>query len=308
MTGRIADPDAGRAAPDQEFLLPVPEFDLPGTLDGGQAFRWHREGDGYRGVIGRSVLHVSTQVAGQVRVRVLAGENTSPKILTSYLGLDFDLDAFQKRHVDDPGLAPALASYAGLRVLRQDPWECLCGFICSATSSIPRIKMDMQSVARAFGDRLGPGSDDVAFPGPHAIAAAGEAALRELGLGFRARYVMAAAEAIGSGVLDLTLLSEMPYAMAKGALVTLKGVGPKIADCVLAFSLSKGEAFPVDRWVRRAMEEWYGASEKMTNDEIGRMARERFGEDAAYANQYLFHRQRLAARASMPRGRIGNRP
>ena len=295
MTGPIADPGAGRAAPDREFLLPVPEFDLPGTLDGGQAFRWHREGDGYRGVIGRSVLHVSTQVAGQVRVRVLAGEGVQPEDVAVYLGLDFDLDAFRKRHASDSGLALALAACAGLRVLRQDPWECLCGFIFSARTKIPQIKRNMAALAAAAGDRIGPGDGDFAFPEASAIARFGEVALGELGLGFRVRYVVAAAEAVASGAWDLAILFGMPYEMAKGALVSLRGVGPKIADCVLAFSVDKGEAFPVDIWVRRAMLHCYGLPDGMRDGAIAAYARQRFGPDAAYANQYLFNWQRLVA-------------
>ena len=316
MTGQRAE-GAGDARPTSvkgEFLLPVLEFNLPGTLDGGQAFRWHRleDDDGYRGVVGRSVLEVRAAPNG-LAVTVVSGQQPSPgttygDVIGRYLGLDDDLEALRAKYATDPGLGPAMSGYLGLRLLRQDPWECLCGFICSATSNIPRIKLNMGALAATLGERVGTGPDDYAFPGPKAVAAAGEQSARDLGWGFRARYLEGAAVAVASGALVLESLLDASYEEARDALVALDGVGPKIADCVLAFSLSKGEAFPVDRWVRRAMEEWYGATEKMTNDEIGRMARERFGEDAAYANQYLFHRQRLAAQASMSRGRVGNRP
>ncbi|MEE8362731.1 MAG: DNA glycosylase [Dehalococcoidia bacterium] len=280
-----------------ETLLPAGEIDLAATLDGGQAFRWRREGDGYRGVIGRSVLHISMEAAGRVRVRVLAGERVQPVDVERYLGLDFDLDAFRERYAADPGLAPALAACAGLRVLRQDPWECLCGFICSATNSIPQIKRNVAALAADAGERIGPSDGDFVFPDAAAVAGLGEPRLRELGLGFRARYVAAAAEAIASGAWDLAALPGIPYEMAKGALAALPGVGPKIADCVLAFSLDKGEAFPVDIWVRRAVLRRYGLSDETRDNEIGRFARARFGRDAAYANQYLFHHQRLTAQA-----------
>ena len=295
MTGPGTNPGIEQAASNREFMLPVSEFDLPGTLDGGQAFRWHREGDGYRGVIGRSVLHVSIQTAGQVRVRVLAGESVQPEDVAGYLGLDFDLDAFRKRHASDSGLAPALAACAGLRVLRQDPWECLCGFIFSARTNIPQIKRNVAALAAAAGDRIGPGDGDFAFPEASAIARIGEATLGELGLGFRVRYVVAVADAVASGAWDLAILSGMPYEMAKGALASLQGVGPKIADCVLAFSLDKGEAFPVDIWVRRAMLQCYGLPDGMRDGAIAAYARQRFGPDATYANQYLFNWQRMVA-------------
>lgn len=277
------------------FLLPAGEIDLTATLDGGQAFRWRREGDGYRGVIGRSVLRLSRTDDG-VLVRHVAGEALERQAIARYLGLDFDLDAFRERHAADPGLAPALAACAGLRVLRQDPWECLCGYICSANNSIPQIKRNVAALAAAAGERIGPSDGDFVFPDAAAVAGLGEPRLRELRLGFRARGVAAAAEAVASGAWDLAVLSEMPYEMAKGALAALHGVGPKIADCVLAFSLEKGEAFPVDIWVRRAMLECYSLPDGTRDGEIGAYARQRFGLDAAYANQYLFHHQRLTAR------------
>ena len=284
-------------------FLPVTEIDLAGTIDGGQSFRWHAiEGDGgspdfvgYRGVVGRSVLEVR-RAGGGVFVILVSGESADVDAIRSYMGLEDDLVGLRTKYADDPGLGPALSDYLGLRLLNQDPWECLCGFICSATSNIPRIKLNMGALASNYGDRIGPEPGDFAFPGPEAVAAAGEQAARDLAWGFRARYLEGAAIAVASGEFVLGQLLDMSYEEAREALVTLDGIGPKIADCVLAFSLQKGRAFPVDRWVRRAMEQWYGASEKMSNDAIGQMARDRFGEDAAYAQQYLFHRQRLAAR------------
>ena len=284
-------------------FFPVTEFDLPGTIDGGQSFRWYAiEGDdgspdsvGYRGVVGRSVLEVR-QVTDGLSVKVVSGEAADVGAISTYLGLEDDLVGLRTKYANDPGLGPALSDYLGLRLLKQDPWECLCGFICSATSNIPRIKLNMGALASNYGKRIGPESGDFEFPGPGAVAAAGEQAARDLAWGFRARYLDGAAIAVASGKFVLEGLLDMSYEEAREALVILDGIGPKIADCVLAFSLQKGEAFPVDRWVRRAMEEWYGASEEMSNDAIGAMARERFGEDAAYAQQYLFHRQRLAAR------------
>ncbi len=293
MSGLISGLDSGGAT-----FYPVSEFDLSGTIDGGQSFRWNALEDesGYRGVVGRSVLEVRSVLSG-LSVQTVSGDPADIDHVRAYLGLDDDLEGLRSKYADDLGLGPALSDYLGLRLLRQDPWECLCGFICSATSNIPRIKLNMAGLASTQGERIGPGPGDFAFPGPEAVAAAGEQAARDLAWGFRARYLEGAAVAVASGKFALEPLLDMSYEEARDALVSLDGVGPKIADCVLAFSLRKGEAFPVDRWVRRAMEEWYGATEKMSNDGIGKMAREKFGEDAAYAQQYLFHRQRLAARA-----------
>ena len=130
-----------------------------------------------------------------------------------------------------------------------------------------------------------------------AVANAGEQFLRELGLGFRAKYVIPAAEVVASGELDLAALRQASYEDARAALVGLIGVGEKIADCVLAFSLDKAEAFPVDRHIRRALERWYGLPEGMNNSKASEFARARFGQFGAVAQQYMFHRERLAQRA-----------
>jgi N-glycosylase/DNA lyase len=220
----------------------------------------------------------------------------------SYLSTEADLTRYRERFDSDPCIGPAVAGFPGLRLLRQDPWECLVSFICSSASNIPRIKLNVGSIAVSFGRRLAPGERDFEFPPPEAVAAAGEARLRALGLGFRAAFVAAAAEQLARG-LDLTSLRTASYADARRVLMSLPGVGEKVADCVLAFSLDKPEAFPIDRWVRRALERWYGVSPKLSNSAVGDWARSHFGEYGALAQQYMFHRERLAGRAAAWGGR-----
>jgi N-glycosylase/DNA lyase len=215
--------------------------------------------------------------------------------LRRYLGLEYEFSEFVSRFAGDPCIGPALTGWPGLRVLRQDRWECLVAFICSSTSNIPRIKRDVNLIAASFGDRIGPGPRDFAFPSASRLADAGEARLRELGLGFRAKSVARAAAAVGAGALNLEAASCLPYREALEVLTGLYGVGEKIADCVLAFAFDMPEAFPVDRWVKRALEEWYGLPATLNNEKAAAWARAKFGRDAAYVNQYLFHRQRLTA-------------
>lgn len=298
-------PEAARGA----FIV-CERLDLESTLDGGQAFRWHPDPEwsgGYRGVIGRRALRIAPAPGG-VRVESADGRDIGPWIprIRNYLGLDDGFEAFRARYAGDDRIGPALAGWLGLRVLRQDPWECLVAFITSATSNIPRIKLNVGSIAVACGNRVGPGAHDFSFPAAEAVAEAGENRLRELGLGFRAKYVAAAAEEVARGNLVLGRLAELSYLDAREALMSLEGVGEKIADCVLAFSLGKGQAFPVDRWTRRALVEWYGMPPTLNNSKAADWARDRFGEDSAYVQQYLFHRQRLTARdAPRKRGAAG---
>lgn len=272
--------------------------DLPSTLDGGQSFRWWGEAGGFRGVIGRRAYLIKSAVDAIV-VDSVDGSPIRPNDVAAierYLALDYDLKGFASRFAKDRGLGPALSAWPGIRILRQDPWECLVAFICSSCSNIPRIKLNVGSLATTYGDKVGPGARDHAFPNAVRLASAGELALRGLGLGFRARYVAAAAEAVSEGRLDLESLYALPYEEARDRLISLDGIGEKVADCALAFAFDKREAFPIDRWVRRALIEWYGAPERLSPEKVASWARERFGTDGAYVQQYLFHRQRLSAR------------
>ena len=281
-------------------FLSVGYVDVEATLDGGQAFRWWpEETGGYRGVVGRRLLNVSGADGGVLVTPlddkgVIGLEHT----MLEYLGQDQDIDGFRTKFANDPCLGPALRGYSGLRVLRQDPWECLFGFITSSTSNIPRIKLNVGSAAERLGYSVGPEVRDVTFPEPEVVAEAGEQFLRDLGFGFRAKYLIPAAEAIASGQLKLVDLREASYQDAREALIDLHGVGEKVADCVLAFSLDKSESFIVDRHILRALHKWYDLPEKASLSYAADWARDYFGEHSSLANQYMFHRERLARRAS----------
>lgn len=289
-----------------QFVLKSKTFDLESTLDGGQAFRWWRVDDSeevvaYDGVIGGTALRISEipETGGDVIVEMRSEDvlHDIKDVVADYLGLAADTSDLQDKFALDPCIGPAIAGFPGLRLLRQDPWECLVSFICSSTSNIPRIKLNVGSVARELGSRVGEGKADFEFPRPEVVAAAGEQYLRDLGLGFRAKYLVPAAEEVAAGRLDLQALRLATYEEAKAALVALNGVGEKIADCVMAFSLDKPEAFPVDRHIRRALERWYGLPEGMNNTQAAEFARSKFGNTGALAQQYMFHRERLAQRA-----------
>jgi len=281
-------------------FLPLGYVDVGATLDGGQSFRWWQEDTGgYRGVVGRRVVNVS-EVGGGVVVtpRDDNGVKGLEHSMMEYFGQDQDIDGFRSKFGDDPCLGPAVRGYPGLRVLRQDPWECLFSFITSSTSNIPRIKLNVGSAAEQLGFSIGPEVRDVTFPEPEVVAEAGEQFLRNLGFGFRAKYLVPAAEAVSLGQLKLTDLREATYADAREALVALYGVGEKVADCVLAFSLDKSESFIVDRHILRALRKWYKLPEKASLTYAADWARDYFGNHSALANQYMFHRERLARRAS----------
>ena len=292
------------------FLLEAPPpLDLGATLESGQAHRWQKDGDVYWGVVYGSLLKVRQVPKG---IEIFSDPElsaASKAMLGSYFRLDDDLPAIYEEINRDDRMDGMIRRYSGLRLLRQEPWECLSAFICSATSNIPRIAANMESMADAFGEpRSLHGRVRCTFPPAHRIAEAGEDALRELALGFRAKWLANAAIQVAEGELDLEEVRRLPYWEARARLTELPGIGAKIADCVLVFSLDKLEAFPIDRWVSRAVQEWYLNGQTMKYDDIVHWAHDYFGRYAGYAQQYLFHGGRLgkvgraAAQASKSKG------
>ena len=211
--------------------------------------------------------------------------------LWRHLAIDAPLRRIERRLAADPILRRALPYTSGIAVMRQDPWECLVSYVISAFNNIPKIRMTVDCLSRRFGEPLGGGR--YAFPSVERLADARLSALRACILGYRAAYVRAASRAVAGGDLDLDRLGALPYETARDALLALPGVGEKVADCVLLFALGHGEAFPVDVWIHRAVQEAYFRGRGSSARAIRDWARERFGRVAGYANQHLF----MAARA-----------
>ena len=281
-------------------------LDLANTLKSGQAFRWIPDGreteaggGWFSGVLFDSLVAVR-QVPGGVEVRCENGDAPGlGRLVADYLRLDDSLEEICRSIDLDDHIRSAVSRYSGMRLLRQDPWECLVSFICSATSNIPRISGNVESLASSFGRRIADRDGARrAFPRPAELAEAGERRLRDLGLGFRAKYLAPVARMVADGEVDLFALREAGYLDGLDVLTSLPGVGDKVANCVLLFSLDKLEAFPVDVWVRRALQEWYGVDRKRRLSDVDkrRWAQDYFGANAGYANQYLFHSRRLMGR------------
>ena len=287
---------------DWTAIHPSGPMALAETLESGQAFRWRRispgePGDHYEGVIFGNLVRVR-QVGDDILFNSAPDSESSIKpILEDYLGLNHDLESIYAEIRWDERVGGAIDEYPGMRILRQDPWECLIAFICSANNNIPRISQNVEDIAGAFGPPIrGADTDRRAFPGPGAIVEAGEDALRELRLGFRAKYIAASAERVADADIDLFALREAPYNEALATITTLAGVADKVGNCVLMMSMDKLEAFPVDVWIDRALREWYfteSESESMPRTRMREWAQRRFGQYAGYANQYLFQSRRL---------------
>ena len=294
-------------------LDPRQPLDLESSLLGGQAHRWRREGRWCCGVL-RGQLTLIRQEGDALEFYSAPSrpDVMAPRI-RQHLRLDDDLPAIQGEIAFDANVAAQVARYPGLRLLRQEPWECLVAYICSANSNLETIHLNLERMSDAFGEPLTltmPDGDGNAvirrytFPTPIDLAEAGEAELRRLKLGFRAPYVHRAAIAVAEKRLDLDYLITAPYPEVKAQLMALKGIGDKIADCIALMSLEKAQAFPIDVWVRRALAEWYFPGQKTpSNRVLLEWAQDYFGQYAGYANQYLFHGRRLRERKLQGDGR-----
>ena len=265
-------------------------------------FRWRRTGGCYQGVVFQNLVTLRPTGGG---VEFATHPDSAARIaplLADYLDLDTDLERIYGSLSADGRLAAAFARYPGMRVLRQDPWECLVCFLCTAASNIPRITRNIESICQAYGRPLGEGAATrPSFPTPEQLAAAGEAELRALGLGYRAAFLSSVARRIAAGDLDLYALREAPYEAALDALLSLHGVGDKVANCVLLFALDQPAAFPVDTHVAQRLREWYPACARLKPLQMRAWAQDHFGPHAGYANHYLFHDRRLARQRPDPR-------
>ena len=193
----------------------------------------------------------------------------------------------------------AVRAFHGLRLLRQDPWECLASFILSSTKQIVQIRQIIGLLCERYGRPLAvPDGHSPAFSFPSAacVAQVSEAELRACKTGFRAPYLLAAARAVAGGQLDLSRLSGMPVEGAREELMELPGVGRKIADCVLLFAYGFPSAFPVDVWVMRALRELYFPRRQVGLPQLHHFTATHFGPHAGLAQQYLFHYVRTAGK------------
>ena len=290
--------------PAMEIFLPVRNYDLAATLDSGQAFRWQPGNDSWVGVIGQRWVRLTPRRDG-IRAEA-AGPVADWRWLRDYLQTEVDLDTVLKTFPDDAPMRDAVAACRGLRVLRQDPWECLASFILSSTKQIVQIRQIIALLCEQFGKpinwcsvepvaRLNSATGrtlQFAFPSPEKIAAVTEAELRACKMGFRAPHLLAAARQIADGKLDLERLRHLTLAEAREELMKLRGVGGKIADCVLLFAYGFDDAFPVDVWVERALRELYFPRRRVSDKRLRHFAATHFGPHAGYAQQYLFHYMR----------------
>jgi N-glycosylase/DNA lyase len=277
-------------------------FNLDFTLCCGQTFRWDKQGEWWYGVVGEEVCKIRQNCSA------LEFENVNASFVKNYFRLHDDLPKILSHINKDKNIQAAINEFRGLRILRQEPWECLISYICATYKSISAIKGMLTNLSRRFGEDIHLESHGFSrFPSPDKLAKASLDELTACGLGYRAKYVSETAKLVSRKTFDLELLKKTAYEKAKKELTDLPGVGPKAADCILLFSLEKLEAFPIDVWIRRVILKYYdrhfsnefvkkiSAQESLSSSEYEKMSsfgREYFGKYAGYAQEYLYHYER----------------
>ena len=279
-------------------------LDLQSTVESGQSYVWRREdGRMYEApnVHGGSAWYYTVTDGEVIRARQLDGrlewESTTDAVpyLRELLRLDDDLDAIRAATPADPLVDEAYAAFPGMRIVRDPFFPCLVSFICSAQMRVGRIHGMQTALARTYGEEVEfDGRTYRAFPTPERLAAATEADLRDLRLGYRAPYVGKSAELLADGEIDVAAIRDLPYEEAREAMQAFVGVGDKVADCVLLFSLGHLEAVPLDTWIRSAIGEYYPHCDRGSYAETSRAIREQFGPYAGYTQTYVFHHLRNA--------------
>jgi N-glycosylase/DNA lyase len=282
--------------------LDAAPFNLDVTLCCGQVFRWNKKGDWWYGVAADKAFKIRQANAE------LEFVNADEKFVTHYFGLEDDLRQIRDRISKDEHVKKALQTFWGLRIVRQDPWECLVSYICATYKSIAAIKHMLLKMSKKFGEQVAlDGCDFYTFPTIDKLANATASSLATCGLGYRAKYILETSKRICESNFDLESLRKMSYPQAKETLRGFSGVGSKVADCVLLFSLGKLEAFPVDVWVKRAILNHYadqfpkefiqkiscnGSFSNAEYERLNEFGRNYFGEYAGYAQEYLYHYER----------------
>jgi N-glycosylase/DNA lyase len=260
--------------------LQIPCFSLQHTLECGQFFRFTKVLDTY--VIQSSDRIFSLWQKGES----LFFDGVEEPFVVHFFRLDEDLDSIYKEIDRDPIIHQAVEKYRGLRIIRQDPWECLISFLCSSAKAISQIRSMIEVLCKSSGRKICWGNYvGYGFPGPHCMETPLQ--LDPVKAGFRTKYLVKASQCIDRS--HLLSLRSLTYKEARKRLMSLSGVGKKVADCTLLYSLDFLEAFPMDTWIRKGLRKFYFRGRKTGEKTMEEFVSDHFGPYAGYAQLYLFH-------------------
>ena len=266
-------------------------INLENTINSGQVFLWKKQKEFWYGINGQDVLKINN-----------SGNVTSfgSKKYDFFRNSD-DIEKIIKSISKDKTTKIAVKKYLGLRLLRQDPFQCFISFIVSSNSNIQKIKSSLEKISIKFGTKIRFDNQEFnIFPEPKKIVNASIQEIQNCGVGYRAKFIIDAAKMVESGQIDFDYLRKSNYHNAKEMILTVPGIGNKVADCILLFSLDKIEAFPLDTWMIRILQKYYlekfeietkSITEKQYNILHEKIVKH-FGPYAGYAQQFLFKMER----------------
>lgn len=261
-------------------------FDIEQTLECGQCFRFNKLGEKEYVIVAMSkVLHIK-----QTNERIEFYPTTKKEFEEIWLDyFDLNRDYLEIKKIVSYGdeiMQKAVEFAPDIRILNQDPWECLISFIISQNNRIPMIKQVIKNISEMYGTKA---SDYHLFPTLEQLSKADESSLISCKTGFRAKYILDAIKNVSDGNVDFEKLKDYGTDDARNKLMEIKGVGQKVSDCVLLFSMRRGDVFPTDVWIKRVMEHFYFGGEETKIKTIHEFAQNKFGKYAGFAQQYLFH-------------------
>ena len=268
------------------MVIELKDFIPMQTFECGQCFRWEKDTDGsYVGVAGKRAVRISAE--GSKMTVSGCDENDYNAFWKKYLDAERDYESIKKHICINEVMENAVAFGGGIRILRQEFFETLISFIISQRSSIPRIKTCVNRLCEKYGDKIDfEGKTLYTFPTPERLGSLTEADFAALGVGYRAAYIVDAVKRVLSGETDEKFLLNADTKTARAELMKIRGVGDKVCDCVLLFSLGKYDLFPSDVWIKRVMEESFLSKDAKSSGE------KLFGEYSGFAQQYLFYWRR----------------
>lgn len=267
------------------YNITTRDFNLDYTLSCGQVFRWQKTDSVWAGVVNGAVVR-----ARQDGAELIIDSTLDADYIRNYFRLDDDLEKIYSSINRDGFVDSLVRKYRGLRLIRQEPWECLVSYICSSNNTIRNITNSIRHMSERFGTEIEDGY--YSFPPPKMLAWTELCQMQKCKLGFRTPRVLEIATRVDSGEFDLYGIRDLDYKEGRRELMRIKGVGAKIADCVLLFAFGKLESFPVDTHIDKIMELHYGkhitGAKSKRKEAIADFAQQYFGEYCGYAQEYMF--------------------
>ena len=266
-------------------------IDVENSINSGQVFLWKKNETNWYGVNGQDILQIDKN--GKI--------DSYQNLEADFFRESDDIEKIIKSISKDKTVKMAVKKYQGLRILRQDPFQCLISFIVSSNSNIPKIKYCLENISKKFGKKTKfQNQEFFLFPKPEKLAKASISEITDCGVGYRAKFLREAAKMMVSKKIDFEYLKKCNYQEAKESICQIPGVGNKVADCIMLFSLDKLEAVPLDRWIIRILEKYYlkkfEIATKTVTEKQYNILHEKivnhFGPYAGYAQQFLFKMER----------------